>query len=63
MKEVSGVQMSLVVTIGIRWSDLPEETRQRAREQIGRLLRAAAPRGLLHERLADEDLAGGSNDV
>jgi hypothetical protein len=62
MKEGSGLQMSLVVTIGIRWSDLPEETRQRAREQMARLLRAAALRGLLHERLADKDLAGGSND-
>ena len=62
MKDGSGVQMSLVVTIGIRWSDLPEETRQRAREQIARLLRAAALRGLLNAKLADEDLAGGSND-
>jgi|ABSP01.1.fsa_nt_gi hypothetical protein len=57
MEKRSGVQLALAATITMRWSDLPAETRQHAREQIARLLRAAARRGLLNE-----ELAGGSGD-
>ena len=57
MGKASGVQLSLVATIAMRWSDLPVETQQRAREHIARLLQAAAVRGLLNNKPA-----GGTGD-
>ena len=57
MAKESGGQLSLAATIAMRWSDLPAETRERAREQIAGLLRAAARRGRLNE-----ESAGGSGD-
>jgi len=57
MEKRSAVQLWLATTIAMRWSDLPAEGRQRAREHIARLLRAAARRGL---RKAES--AGGARD-
>ena len=35
-------QLSLAAVSAVRWADLPEETRRRAREHVHALLRAAA---------------------
>lgn len=57
MGKVSEVQLLLAAAIAMRWSDLPAETQQRARDQIARLLHAAAGRGLLNKKPA-----GGTGD-
>ena len=41
-KESADRQLTLAALRPVRWADLPEETRQKARAHLGALLRAAA---------------------